>query len=280
MRLSSPSLIRNALAQMGVVPRKARGQNFLYNPGSIEKIIKFAKIDAGKETILELGPGLGALTEGLVKLAKNYYLIELQVEFAQYLKNNISGLSEQNVFIGDGREFLIEKNISKTLLPLVFVSNVPYSISSDVILWIIQNRKYIKRASLLLQREFAERIAAPTGTKEYGSLSVLTRLYADIALGPIISGGCFFPQAEVESRMLELKMLSQPRFDVEQEIFEKVVRSSFGKRRKTILNSLAASNLFGEKSDIEKWLLQAGISPGSRAEDLELDQFAKLVEIL
>ena len=277
MSLSSPSLIRNVLEEMGVAPRKSRGQNFLYNPGSIEKIINFAQIEAGKDTVLELGPGLGALTEGLLTVAKNYYLIELEGKFAQYLKANISGLNDRNVFIEDGREFSIEKKIPQAFLPLIFVSNVPYSISSDVVLWIIKNRKYIKRASLLLQREFAERIAANSGTKEYGSLSVLTKLYADIALGPIISGGSFFPQAEVESRMLELKILNQPRFDVEQKIFEKVVRSSFGKRRKTILNSLAASKLFGEKSDIEQWLLQAGIFPGSRAEDLELADFAKLV---
>lgn len=280
MRLSSPTLIRNVLSELEVSPRKSRGQNFLYNPGSIEKIIKFANIEVGKDNILELGPGLGALTESLIRLAKNYYLIELEDKFAQYLKTSIVGLSDNNVFIGDGREFVIKENIPKNMLPVIFVSNVPYSISSDVVLWIIQNRKYIKRASLLLQREFAERIAAKSGTKEYGSLSVLTRLYSDIALGPIVSGGCFFPKAEVESRMLELKILEQPRFVVEQEIFEKVVRSSFGKRRKTILNSLAASCLFGEKIDIEKWLDKAEILAGVRAEDLELADFAKLVQCL
>ena len=271
---TSPRTIRERLEELGVSPRKSRGQNFLCDRNTIDRIVNFAHVEEN-DTVIEIGPGLGAISEHLFAKAGSYAAIELEPHFQRHILESLEGLLESRVINADVR--YVELPLSGIVdPPYVVVSNVPYSVSTDVTLWLIRFRSQIKRASLLLQREFAERLAASPGGKEYGSLTVLRTLYADARLGPTVPGTVFLPPADVESRLLELTMLSEPRFPVpSQELFERVVRAGFSTRRKTLHNAIA-SGLGIEKAESQAMLLRAGIDPSRRAETLSLEEFCKL----
>jgi len=150
-----------------------------------------------------------------------------------------------------------------------------------VCLWIIKNRAHISRACLLLQKEFAERLAAGPGSKAYGSLTVFRNLYADAELGPEVPGTSFYPKAKVASRLIRLTPLSEPRVQIpSEELFEKVVRASFATRRKTLLNCLTAASFFESKDQTREVLESIEIDPIRRAETLSLQEFANLTRAI
>jgi 16S rRNA (adenine1518-N6/adenine1519-N6)-dimethyltransferase len=268
--------LRRILDELEVRPRKRHGQNFLIDRGSIQNICRFAQVDSTQD-VLEIGPGLGAITEHLLTHARCYRAVELEMKFADFLLRSLPALNPGDILVQDVRELELSLHPQLSGRQWSLVSNVPYSLSSEILLWILRNRRNILQASLLLQREFAERVAARPGGKDYGSLTVLCRLYADAELGPVISGGCFFPSAEVESRLLKLRMLTTPRVALPDEaFFERIVRASFSARRKTVANSLGGSGLFADRDVIQRILERAGIDSRRRAETLDLDEFAAL----
>lgn len=270
--------VKSTLLELGVTPRKSRGQNFLIDKGSIQKAVRFAEVQA-TEHVVEVGPGLGALTEHLIEDAASFHAIDIEPRFIEHLRSRYPSLSEKNWKVADVREVELGALGFRPSNPCVVVSNVPYSLSSEMILWILGQHSLISRASLLLQREFAERVAAGPGGKDYGSLSVLSALYADVRLGPKVTGSCFFPPADVESRFVEFRLLAKPRFAIsKREAFEKLVRSAFSKRRKTLLNAISSSEGFGEKLEVERWIASAGIDPGRRGETLSLEEFVHLLK--
>lgn len=281
MRNETPPLpnVKSALREIGINPSKARGQNFLHDEGTVSTILAFAALK-DDETVIEIGPGLGALTRHLAARGERFRAIEVEPAFAKFVIGYVPALSRDRVIISDVRELSLAE-LPFASAPVTIVSNVPYSISSELVLWLIENRRHIKRASLLLQREFAERLAAGPGSRAYGSLSVLRALHANARLGPVISGGSFIPPAEVESRLLELRFLGAPRHPVADEAkFEEAVRAAFGQRRKTLLNSLAGSGRFGGKDAVSRALTDAGIEPARRAETLTLEELLLLSEKL
>ena len=163
----------------------------------------------------------------------------------------------------------------------IVASNVPYSISTDVTLWVLKNRSSIVRASLLLQKEFARRLAADPGGREYGSLTVARTLYAEAELGPIIPGDAFVPPTEVESQAIQLVLREAPLIEgIDPERLESVVRTAFGQRRKTLLNSLSRYPGLDSKATLEKILLECGIDPQRRAETLSVEEFGELAKKL
>lgn len=272
----TPREIRAALEAMEVTPRKSRGQNYLCDRGVIDKIVRFAGITKA-DTVIEIGPGLGALTDELVAAAGRYTAVELEPKCQAHLLDTCPGLTPEQIVIADVRTISLPDERFGTP-PYVVVSNVPYSLSSEITLWLLKHRGCVTRASFLLQREFAERLAAVPGSKVYGSLTVLRTLFADAQLGPIIPGTVFLPPAEVESRLIELRMLPEPRFPVASvPLFERVVRAAFSTRRKTLLNALSGSTLGFEKSVVRELLHDAGVDEGRRAETLSLEEFSWLV---
>ena len=275
----TPAEVRRLIERIDFKPSKRFGQNFLIDRGSIGVICSFAALEAG-ESVLEIGPGLGAISPFLAAHSKNYYAVELEAKFIPLLLEALPKIAPANIICSDIRDVDLTADERFGSSALAVISNVPYSLSSEIILWILRQRARISRAALLLQREFAERVAAKPGGKEYGSLTVLCNLYADARIGPKISGSCFFPPAAVESRLLELKMLPTPREQVDAALLEKLVRSSFSARRKTLLNSISGSGNFGEKKEVDALLNEAGIDPVRRAETLSLSEFAGIVRIL
>ena len=277
--MTAPAKVRETLSDLGVTPRKQRGQNFLIDPGSIRKVLTFAAVHAGDD-VVEIGPGLGALTPKLIEDSKSFRAIDIEQRFIDFLRSQHPAVPESAFVCADVRSVKLEELGFTPRRQAVIVSNVPYSLSSEVILWMLEQHTVIARASLLLQREFAERVAASPGGKEYGSLSALSSLLADMRLGPRITGSCFFPPAEVESRLVEFRMLGKTRFEVPSvNRFETVVRASFSKRRKTILNALSSSEHFGSKTDVEAWLKSCDIDPVRRAETVSPEEYARLTRL-
>lgn len=267
--------IREKLALLGVSPKKSHGQNFLFDPNGVQKVIDFAEVGPD-DSICEIGPGLGAISFDLVQRAKRYVAIEIESSFAENLKNELIDFPSADVLCSDVRDVNLEELIPDGERWAV-VSNVPYSVSSEVILWLLDQRKYLKSATLLFQREFAERVAAPPGGKVYGSLSVQCQLVADVKLGPRLGGTLFFPPASVESRLIRLDFLEQPRWQIDDpELFRAVVRAGFGKRRKTVLNSLLSAGLFSDKESGSNLLQNIAIDPQRRPETLSVREFADL----
>jgi 16S rRNA (adenine1518-N6/adenine1519-N6)-dimethyltransferase len=272
--------IKTILDSLGVRPSKRRGQNFLLDKDLVRRIVEFADLEKS-DAIVEIGPGLGALTSQIVSQDK-ILVVELEPHFCDYLKDSLPGLPPENVWCRDVLTTSLEECCAALGVERCRVmSNVPYSISTDVILWLIENRKYLTDATLLLQREYAERIASAEGSKRYGSLSVLRALYADAELGPKVPGSCFHPPANVESLVLKLHFLDEPRLPVRNEkFFTKIVRTAFNQRRKTLRNSLASGELAIPKDKIEEALGKLSISPSLRAERLSLEQFVAIADVL
>lgn len=275
--------IKSALSRLGVRPSKGRGQNFLSSPDALSEILQFAAVSA-TEKVIEIGPGLGVLSADLFISSGAYCAVELEGNFAAYLRQAIPNLRPEQIINGDILQLTVPGVLEQGnngAVPeggAVIVSNVPYSISTGVVEWIIAQRSFVKRAALLLQREFAERIASSPGSRAFGSLSVFCQVFAACDLGPVISGESFFPPAEVESRLVELKMRKKPLIESDQDRFFAFVRSAFAKKRKTLLNNLFSANLFPGKAEAEQALRGLGIEPNVRAEALEIADFVRLFE--
>lgn len=271
------SAVRKQLHALDVRPSKGRGQNFLSDPRLADQIVSFANLGY-QEPVIEVGPGLGILTERLATLAGAFVIIELEDRFAHQAIDRYGSRPHTKIIHGDATKGELE-SVSSLLQEgqkWVVVSNVPYSISTTFLKWLFAERRSLKRASLLLQREFAERLAADPGGREYGSLTLLRSLYASAELGPIITGDQFYPPAEVESRLILLEFYDRPLdLPCSEEVLERVVRASFAQRRKTILNNLSPS-VFASKSVAEEALKLVNIDPKARAETVSLRQFAEL----
>jgi 16S rRNA (adenine1518-N6/adenine1519-N6)-dimethyltransferase len=263
---------RAELAGLGVQPSKQRGQNFIINPFVVETIIQFSRID-GAEALVEIGPGLGALTAALYASTEarggSLQLIEIEPELCSLLSVRCPNAK---VHCADARHVDFEA-LGKRLT--VF-GNLPYSFSSEIVLHLARQREFIDRAILMLQREFAERLAAEPGSRSYGSLSVVVQNWFEVTRGPVIPGDAFHPPTKVESLVFELRPRPMPRAEVSDPVwFERVVRAAFSSRRRTIENALKGSHLVPAE-EVGPAIERAGLSLGSRAEALTIEDFAAL----
>ena len=263
---------RDQLKALQVAPSKSRGQNFIINPFVVESILNFGMPQAG-EALVEIGPGLGALTGALYDVALNsnvpLTLIEIEPRLCEELAKRYP---QARIVQADVRTV----DFSELGTKLSVFGNLPYSFSTEIIFHSLKHRASIRRAVFMLQREFAERVAAEPGGKEYGSLSVAVQLWADAVLGPIIPGDAFHPPTKVESRMLAMHLRTEPRVEVpDQALFERVVRAAFSKRRRTIENSIESSGSFTAEQ-VARALAAAGVSPDRRGETLSMEEFSAL----
>jgi 16S rRNA (adenine1518-N6/adenine1519-N6)-dimethyltransferase len=255
------------LHSLSIRPSKDKGQNFLFDLGALGSILDFGKPQSD-ENILEIGPGLGVLTEELVGFEK-FQVVELEQKFCEFLKRKYPNLQINNLSI-------LDFNFLQSKEKWTIFANLPYSISSPVILKLIDNYQNLKRAVLLLQKEFAERLFAVPDTRDYGSLSVQIQLIANVKAGPIISGDCFYPSASIESQVIEIEFLEKPKYIVEDKaFFDKLVRAAFSQRRKKIVGTISGQ-LKIPAEQIRKQLENIGVSADSRAENLTLEDYVKL----
>ncbi len=273
--------VKAVLESLGVQPSKRKGQNFLYDPSIALQLVHFAKLQPG-EAVLEVGPGLGTLTKALLSVGTNLSVAEIEPAFCDYLEREFEELTPERVLRGDARKLdLAEFAKAQGQESVSVVSNVPYSFSSDIVLWILQAHSHVRSASLLLQEEFANRLCAGPGSRTYGAISVQRTVFAEAVLGPQVPGSCFHPIANVSSRVLRLEMRAEPLVPTEhQTAFRDVVRAAFNQRRKTLLNALSSGLPSIEKPRWNELLLNSEVDPKRRAETLSVEEFLRLTNAM
>jgi len=254
--------------------KKKFGQNFLKDPSVVQKILQAARLDAGSQ-VVEIGPGLGALTHHLGKAAGSLTVFEIDADLIDYWKTqqleNLH-LIEGDVLKMPWRDILREP-------PYVMVANLPYNISSQVVFKLLEHRDLFSRLVLMFQKEVADRLKAEPSTKDYGILSVLCRRHFDIRQLCAVPPGAFHPAPKVHSSVLCFESLASPRYPgCDEDHLRKVVKAGFGQRRKTLQNALSSAGFSREA--IACATSDNRIDPMRRGETLSLGEFVALSESL
>lgn len=259
-------------------PKRSLGQNFLSDEGAAERIAESLELKKD-DTVLEIGAGKGALTEHLVEHANKVLAVEIDARLCRHLRKSFRGKENLSVINEDILKVDL-KDLIKPGAKCKVVGNLPFQITSPVISLLLENRETISLCVLMVQKEVALRICALPGRRDWSPLSIAVRLHSDAEVLFHLKPESFYPPPRVDSSVVRITFLAEPRVSVpDEEWFFKVVRSAFGQRRKMALNSLASSlNL--PKSRIEVILKEVGIDPRKRAEALDLSQFADLTSAL
>ena len=269
---------RTLLKAWNLKPKKRMGQNFLSDPSTALTIISRANVSAD-DVVLEIGAGLGALTIPLARVVKKVYAVEkdnrlIELLKAELLANRISNcdIIAQNILQMD-----LHTLADTTATKLTVVGNLPYGISSQILIKLIHSRDTTKRAVLMFQKELAQRIAAQPGGKQYGRITAMLGYCADIRLLTDVKASVFYPTPKVDSAVIEIKFKSTSEYGPHDEaMLFAVIKAAFGNRRKTLKNALAAAGLQIDSQIALLALNSAGIDPTRRAETLNPSEFVAL----
>jgi len=257
-----------------VRPRKALGQHFLIDPNITRKILALARIGPD-ETVVEIGPGRGALTGALCRAARQIIAIEVDASLGERLRGALADPTNLDLHIGDALKF------PYATLPMgtVVVANLPYYVSTPLLFTLLEHRSRFDRLVLMLQTEVARRLVAGPGTKAYGILSVLAQHWTRPKLAFTVSPPCFRPRPAVGSAVVAFEIQEVRRsHDPGDDMFVKIVRSAFAHRRKTLANSLRDAGMPPEA--IARGFASSGISPTRRAETLSQEEFVALARAI
>ncbi|MCX5710291.1 MAG: 16S rRNA (adenine(1518)-N(6)/adenine(1519)-N(6))-dimethyltransferase RsmA [Candidatus Omnitrophica bacterium] len=256
---------------MRLQPKKRLGQNFLADKNIRNKIVAACGISS-TDIILEIGSGKGEMTLTLAGKARKVYALELDNRLIPFLEETFAGYKNIKLIHKDILKFDLNKGIKEKRVKVI--GNIPYYISSPIIAHIAKYRKKIDSAFLTVQKEFADRLVAKPGTKDYGSFSCFVQYYFEPQIEFIISRGCFNPAPKVDSAFIRFKVRGSPPVKVknEERLF-KVIRAAFNKRRKTLRNSLQG---LINKDALEAKLTESGLDLNVRPERLSLEEFAGL----
>jgi 16S rRNA (adenine1518-N6/adenine1519-N6)-dimethyltransferase len=273
---------RALLAKSGLRPRKSLGQHFLEDPNAIKKIISHARLQ-DTDVVVEIGPGLGALTIPMLPHIHHLVAIEKDPLLIDLLREKLSPRETQKItFIsGDVLQFDF-KQIYETFRGKVrLMGNLPYNISSPFLEHLTANRNYVRNAILMFQYEVAKRLIAQPNNKQYGALSIASQYYARISPLFKIKKECFYPKPKVDSMVLEFNLeMPHPVRAKNEEHFLRIVKAAFSCRRKTILNSLQRGMVPVTRDAIAQALGESSIEPNRRAETLTIDEYIRLSSLL
>ncbi|WP_409290920.1 16S rRNA (adenine(1518)-N(6)/adenine(1519)-N(6))-dimethyltransferase RsmA [Peribacillus sp. SCS-37] len=283
--IATPIRTKAILEKHGFSFKKSLGQNFLIDTNILKRIVDFAELTEESGAI-EIGPGIGALTEQLARNSKKVLAFEIDQRLLPILGETLEPyenveIIHQDVLKADLGTVIEEK--FKPAADLMVVANLPYYVTTPIIMKILEDRLPIRGIVVMLQKEVADRISAKPGTKEYGSLSIAIQYYTEAETVLIVPKTVFVPQPNVDSAVIRLTMRKEPAVQVSnEEFFFTITRTSFAQRRKTILNNLVSGLDAGkEKKDlILNALSEAGIDPTRRGETLSIQEFALLSEKL
>ncbi|MEM5590659.1 16S rRNA (adenine(1518)-N(6)/adenine(1519)-N(6))-dimethyltransferase [Niallia circulans] len=283
--IATPARTRAILDKYGFSFKKSLGQNFLIDTNILRNIVDHAQLTEESGAI-EVGPGIGALTEQLAKRSKKVVAYEIDQRLLPILKETLepyphAKIIHQDILKANVKEILDTE--FKDIKDIMLVANLPYYVTTPIIMKILEEKLPLRGIVVMLQKEVAERISAKPGTKEYGSLSIAIQYYTKPEVVMIVPKTVFVPQPNVDSAVIRLTIRETPSVVVKNEaFFFQVTRASFAQRRKTILNNLSSQLEGGKekKAEIIAALEQAGIEPSRRGESLSIEEFAKLSDIL
>jgi 16S rRNA (adenine1518-N6/adenine1519-N6)-dimethyltransferase len=273
--------LKGTLRAYGKRPKKSLGQVFLIERSIQERILELAELGA-EDTMVEIGPGTGALTRAMLPRVKRLIALEIDPALVSFLHESIQSASHFHLLCADALRFDYEKVSVVAGTQLKIVGNLPYVISAPLLFTFLEQRRAFSRLVLMLQKEVAQRLTAAPGTKQYGTLSVLCRSCFDIRLERQVSRNCFYPVPKVDSAVLRFFPRETDLLPARAErVFRELVRAAFSKRRKTLFNALRSSrvsDLAGD--DLRQMLVESGIDPQRRPETLSVEEYAHLARIL
>lgn len=258
--------------------RKRLGQNFLTSPAIAAKIVAQAAIGP-EDVVLEVGAGLGALTIPAARLAGMVLAVDKDPRVLDLLRTELAthDLGNVGLIVADFLKLPFERHLPDGCGPVIVLGNLPYNISSQVLVRLIENRRHVRRAVLMLQREMADRLLAAPGSRDYGRLSVMLQYCADLRKVIDVDAVHFYPRPQVSSVVIEARFRPKPLVPAANEkILFQVVKAAFGQRRKTLRNSLRGSFLDLAVPTIDDWLAAVDIDPRRRAETLKVTEFVRL----
>jgi len=277
----SPNYAKEVMARYGLSTKKHLGQNFLIDNNTIKKIVSVGDLKED-ETVVEIGPGLGAMTGYLAEQAGQVVCVELDRELVPVLNEVLAEFENVTIVQGDALKTDFDRLVQDFgTVPYKVVANLPYYISTPLVMHLLTTGFDVKKLVLMVQKEVAQRMAAQPGTPEYGSLTVAVQYFCDCKVKFIVPPTVFVPKPAVESAVVELNLQPQPTVEVaDREFFFQVVRAAFNKRRKTLSNALANSPLKLDKTDVQDILVGMGLDNQVRGERLSIHQFAALTNQL
>ena len=285
MRIADYSVTKAVLESHGFTFKKSFGQNFLTDTNILQKIVDTAEID-DQVNVIEIGPGIGALTEFLAERAAQVMAFEIDHRLVPILADTLRDFD--NVIVVNEDILKVDlaqhiQNFKNPDLPIKVVANLPYYITTPILMHLIESGILFSEFVVMMQKEVADRISAKPNTKAYGSLSIAVQYYMTAKVAFIVPRTVFVPAPNVDSAILKMVRRPEPAVTVEDEkFFFKVSKASFTHRRKTLWNNL--TGYFGKTDEIKdkltKALDQAGLSPSVRGEALGLEEFASLADAL
>ena len=277
--LSNPKETIRIIQENNFTFRKNYGQNFLIDSHVIDKIIDAAEIDKDTE-VLEIGPGIGTLTQYLAESAKSVTAVEIDDKLIPILDKTLADYDNVTVIHGD----IMKQDIGAIFegRPFKIVANLPYYITTPIIMSLLEARVPAESITVMIQKEVAERMQAAPGTKDYGALSLAVQFYAEPYLAANVPQNCFMPRPNVGSAVIRLRRLAEPPVSVKDEkLMFKLIRAAFNQRRKSLAN--AVKNFEGlsfSREEVENALTKIGLDVRIRGEALSLKQFADLTNKL
>ena len=285
MRIADYSVTKAVLERHGFTFKKSFGQNFLTDTNILQKIVDTAEID-DQVNVIEIGPGIGALTEFLAERAAQVMAFEIDHRLVPILADTLRDFDNVTVVNEDILKVdLVQhiQNFKNPDLPIKVVANLPYYITTPILMHLIESGIPFSEFVVMMQKEVADRISAQPNTKAYGSLSIAVQYYMTAKVAFIVPRTVFVPAPNVDSAILKMVRRPEPAVAVEDEsFFFKISKASFTHRRKTLWNNL--TGYFGKTEEVKdkltKALDQAGLSPSVRGEALSLEEFASLADAL
>ncbi|KAF0823409.1 16S rRNA (adenine(1518)-N(6)/adenine(1519)-N(6))-dimethyltransferase RsmA [Cytobacillus firmus] len=283
--IATPARTRAILDKYGFSFKKSLGQNFLIDTNILRRIVDHADLTEESGAI-EIGPGIGALTEQLARRSKKVLAFEIDQRLLPILKETLSPYPHVSILNEDVLKADVKTAIEREFEgfdDIMVVANLPYYVTTPIIMKLLEDKLPIRGIVCMLQKEVADRISARPGTKEYGSLSIAVQYYTEAETAMIVPKTVFVPQPNVDSAVIKLTKRKEPAVAVKSEsFFFRVTKASFAQRRKTLLNNLTSQLPEGKqkKEQILSALEQANIEPGRRGETLSIEEFARLSDAL
>lgn len=268
--IASPEVVHYICKRFDIKMSKKLGQNFLIKRGIVDEIVKAADLQEG-EPVLEIGPGIGTLTQGLAQSGANVTAIELDTRLLEVLDTTLAQYSNVTIVHGDVLKLDVPSIMNNE--PFKVVANLPYYITTPIIMSLLESRLPIERLVVMVQKEVALRMVVKPGTKDYGALSVAVQYYTkpDIVLD--VPPKSFLPAPAVTSSVIRCVLRDKPPVDViDEKLFFRVVKAGFAQRRKTFANTMKTTGL--SKDRIEELLAKANIDGQRRGETFTLQEFA------
>lgn len=282
--IATPTRTKEILKKYNLSAKKSLGQNFIIDTNILENIVDVGDVDENT-TVIEIGPGIGALTEQIAKQAKEVFAFEIDGRLLPVLEDTLAPYSNVTVIHQDVLQVDFEafqKEYLQDAERLVVIANLPYYITTPIVMHLLESSLPIEDFVLMMQKEVAQRLEAEPSTKEYGSLSIAIQYYMDTNLSFVVPPSVFMPQPNVESAIVHLRSRETPIVTVENPtLFFKLVRAAFVQRRKTLWNNLRRAFDDKEKEGLLKEALdEAGINPQRRGESLSIVEFGRLADCL